>query len=72
MTEADAEDWCLCTEFVNDFLGNARILRESRTGGDHDALVFFCTNLVNRYCIVSDDFDLCAEVREELIDVIGK
>ena len=72
MPKADAENRDLAAELTNDLLGDARVLRNTRTRRYDDAVVVFRANLIDGNFVAADDLDLRADVAEQLIDVIGK
>ena len=72
MPEANPQDRDFTAQLAYELLCDARILWEPWAGRDHNSLIVLFANLVDGRHVVADDLDLCAEVCEQLIDVIGE
>src|SRR6266581_6336243 len=72
VAEADAKDGNLARELADDVDANAGVLRLSGTGRDHDALRLFRGDLIEGDLVVAANFEIFAQLAEELRQVIGK
>src|SRR5437016_2641750 len=72
MAKTNSQDWYFAGELADDVNANAGILRLAGAGRDHDALRLFRGDLIERDLVVAADFELFAQLAEELRQVIGK
>jgi hypothetical protein len=68
-TETDAEDRKAGAEIAHDLLGDPRLLRSARPGGDHDGIEPARTDRGDRRAVVCGDLDLGPQHEEGLHEV---
>jgi hypothetical protein len=66
VAEANAENRNFPCEALNERDANPSFLGGARTGGDYDALGMELLNFVERYLVISTDFDILAHLAEIL------
>src|SRR6478672_12677623 len=72
VTEANAEQWNLRSEFTNDVATNSRVARPARSGRDADAFRTKLSNVSRARLVVAFHQNVRAQLTENLREVVGK